>query len=52
MTVTWILRVEGRERGCRALTLKQVLQRVSDKGNRSENPLEIGGSGLGLSLNK
>lgn len=45
-------RVEGLERGCRALTLKQVLQRVSNKGNRSENPLEIGGSGPGLSLNK
>lgn len=51
MTDTRILRVEGRERGCRALTLKQVLQRVSDKGNRSD-PLEIGGSGPGLSLNK
>ena len=41
MTVTWILRVKGREREYKALTLTQVLQRVSDKGNRSENPLEM-----------
>lgn len=42
----------GEGRVGQGLTLEEVLQGASDKGIRSEGPLEINGNGPGLSLNK
>lgn len=49
--VTWILRME-RGMGSREPDLRQGLQGASDKEIGTEGPLEIGGNGSCLSLNK